>query len=112
MTNFKIRHGLYSELFKDGQLNKNLILENGCWYICTDTADLFLATYEEENLVLKQINAALLDKSLEEIRAEIADMSPDLLETLRTELYQQIPVAIHTTLNSIILHGGTATVDC
>ena len=113
MTDFKIRHGLYSALFPDGQLSKNIILENGCWYICTDTADLFLASENADGvLTLKQINAALISKSLDEVRAEIADMSQDLLETLRLELYQLIPTAIHATLNSVILHGGTATADC
>ena len=67
----------------DGQINPNLIIEAGCWYLCTDTAELFLGTYEDcptcancinctncancvdcpdRKLTLKKINSTKLDQ--------------------------------------------------
>lgn len=57
MTNFKIRRGLSSELFINGQINKSLIIEEGCWYLCSDTAELFLGVRANDKLILKKINA-------------------------------------------------------
>ena len=56
MTDFKIFRALSSELFPDGVLNRRLIIEEGCWYLCTDTAELYLGVAESDELVLKQIN--------------------------------------------------------
>lgn len=56
MTDFKIFRAKSSELFPHGELNSRLIIEEGCWYLCTDTAELFLGVLEEDEYVLKQIN--------------------------------------------------------
>ena len=57
MVDFNIRRGLSTELFVDGELNPNIILEEGCWYLCTNTAELFLGVLDDSGeLVLKQIN--------------------------------------------------------
>ena len=55
MLDFKIRRGLSSELFQSGRVNTNVVLELGCWYLCTDTAELFLCTSAEER-ILRRIN--------------------------------------------------------
>ena len=55
MTDFKVRRGLSYELFNNGLLNDNVVLELGCWYLCTDTAELFLCT-DAEARALKRIN--------------------------------------------------------
>lgn len=86
MADLNIRYGLSSELFIDGQVNPKLIIEANCWYLCTDTAELFLGTYEEcdscancthcanctnctncdncsdRKLILKKINSTKLDQ--------------------------------------------------
>ena len=55
MIDFKIRRGLHAELFPDGELSSNVVLELGCWYLCTDTAELFLCTSAKDR-ILKRIN--------------------------------------------------------
>ena len=86
MADLNIRYGLSSELFIDGQVNPKLIIEANCWYLCTDTAELFLGTYEEcdscancthcdnctnctncdncsdRKLILKKVNSTKLDQ--------------------------------------------------
>lgn len=43
MTDFKVRRGKSSLLFSaPGVVNPALIIEDGCWYLCTDTADLYV----------------------------------------------------------------------
>ena len=58
MTDFRIRRGLYAELFPSpGEVNPRLAIEEGCWYLCVDTAELFLgATDDDGKLTLKRIN--------------------------------------------------------
>lgn len=62
MTDLKIKKGLSTDLYTEpGVINPKLIIENGYWYLCTDTAELFLGVYDkdekgQEFLTLKQIN--------------------------------------------------------
>ena len=57
MIDFKIRRGLSHELFTEvGKVNPRLKIEEGCWYLCTDTADLYLGVNTGEELTLKRIN--------------------------------------------------------
>lgn len=59
MNDFKIRRGLYSQLFNEaGNIRRDsVILELGCWYLCIDEALLFLCIEGNEGqLDLKQIN--------------------------------------------------------
>jgi hypothetical protein len=81
MIDFNILHGLSTDLFlESGVINPDLIIEDGHWYLCTDTAELFLGAYEEcpncancaecstctncseHRLTLKKINANILDQ--------------------------------------------------
>ena len=59
MVDFKIRRGLSSTLFVEpGVVDPRLVIEEGCWYLCTDSAELFLGTRgDDDELVLKKINA-------------------------------------------------------
>ena len=57
MLDFNIRRGLSSVLFSEpGVVNPRLAIEEGCWYLCTDTAELFLGINTESGLTLKRIN--------------------------------------------------------
>lgn len=57
MIDFKIRRGLSTTMFSEpGVVNPRLIIEEGCWYLCTDTAELFLGVKAQETLHLKRFN--------------------------------------------------------
>ena len=57
MIDFNIRRGLSSVLFSEpGVVNPRLVIEEGCWYLCTDTAELFLGVSTKDGLALKRIN--------------------------------------------------------
>ena len=57
MAEFKIRRGLSTSLFPNGKINPKLIIEEGYWYLCTDTAELFLGVLlTSGDLTLKRIN--------------------------------------------------------
>jgi hypothetical protein len=58
MTDFKVRRGLSTAIFSEpGVVNPLLIIEEGCWYLCTDTAELFVGVIDEnKNPTLKKIN--------------------------------------------------------
>lgn len=85
MSDFKVRRGLSSTLFKaPGEINPKLILEQGTWYLCTDTADLFVCvTLSNGQLSLKQVNADSFVLALDEIKEDIKQLKA-------VQLYQQI----------------------
>lgn len=63
MEDFKIRRGLKEVLFPFGELNPQLVIEEGCWYLATDTAELYLGITDEEQggPTLKKINGSASD---------------------------------------------------
>lgn len=63
MTDFKIKRGLSTVLFSEpGIVNENVLLEKDCWYLCTDTAELYLCSEkEDESLTLKRINGGAVN---------------------------------------------------
>ena len=92
MVDFKIRRGPSSAIFiSPGVVNPKLVIEEGCWYLCTDTAWLFLgATDNSGKLVLKRINETEehgldpnIEAALNELRKKL-----DTLEEL--SLFQKI----------------------
>lgn len=86
MTDFKIQRGLSSQiLVSPGVPNPKLIIEDGCWYLCEDTAELYLGIEENGELVLKQINGshtgtgeAVDPEVLSALEAEINTIKKDL----------------------------------
>lgn len=80
ITDFKIKRGLSTTLFSaPGEVNKRLIIEEGCWYLCSDTADLFLGIKDSYGkLTLKRIN----DTS----EAELDPRVLEAIDVLRNEL--------------------------
>lgn len=61
MIDFNILHGLSTELFSAPEVvNPDLIIEEGCWYLCTDTAELYLGVKNDTTgeFALKKINHA------------------------------------------------------
>jgi hypothetical protein len=96
MVDFKIRRGESTTLFSSpGVVNPRLIIEEGCWYLCTDTAELYLGMKLDGTLTLKKINndgrkpdeggasTALLEVQINELKDRL-----DALESF--ELYQKI----------------------
>jgi hypothetical protein len=97
MVDFKIRRGESTTLFSSpGVVNPRLIIEEGCWYLCTDTAELYLGIKLEGTLTLKKINDDGHDKPDEDgpsttlLEFQINELK-DRLDTLESfELYQEI----------------------
>jgi len=78
MIDFKIQRGSSDLIFLEpGVINPRLIIEDGCWYLCTDTAELFLGVQSEDGLTLKRINAGS--------QTDIT-IDPEVLSALRAEL--------------------------
>ena len=77
---FKIRRGLATDLFtvdSDGNINylkanPLAVLEYGTWYLCIDTAELFLCVQENNTLCLKRIN----DKKIADLPTTTPDDQP------------------------------------
>lgn len=79
MTDFNIRRGLSSELFPDGVLNPNILIEDGCWYLCDDTAELFIGVNTENGLTLKTINET-------KIKQEVTQTVVPAVEEVKTKV--------------------------
>ena len=93
MAEFKIRRGLSTTLFvAPGVINSKLIIEEGCWYLCTDTAELFLGIQDSlGNLTLKRINEVFVDSAFkEEFKNSLAELKNELVELQDIELFQKI----------------------
>lgn len=90
MIDFKIRRGLSSELFiSPGVVNPKLVIEEGHWYLCTDTADLFLGIKADGVLSLKRINSSpLIDIEDASILGAIQS-NTNAIEALSTRVNQQ-----------------------
>ena len=91
MDTFKIRRGLSSALFIDGKLNPRLVIEEGCWYLCTDTAWLFLGVRDSsDNLVLKRINSDGAEGNTAAILEHLARLDSQLQALESTKLFKRI----------------------
>lgn len=70
--NFKIRQGLSSDLFDaEGNLKTSVVLELGCWYLCTDTVNVYVCVQDADKLVLKRVNSNAFDLSFSNLSNEI-----------------------------------------
>jgi hypothetical protein len=82
-TAFKIKRCTYSQLFPV-QGESNITIEEGCWYLCTDTTDLFVGTAVEDSNGKTTYRPERINKS-------IADVVDGLVaEVEDIEYFQQI----------------------
>ena len=102
MVDFKIRRGLSTLFYSEpGVINPRLVIEEGCWYLCTDTAELFLGVNDPKNgLILKQINGAnATDKPTQ--KPEVSDQ-PDTIIGLEINEAGEL-VVLYSTGNDEVL---------
>lgn len=138
-TEFKIRRGPASDLFDDitvgaleRRINPNLRIEVGCWYITSDTAELFLGiALQDGSKTLKRINS-------DSMLAAIADLRLDLERFITDNTYKPgsglcldnnkltVDTAVIATVaavestatelrnyvNNQIITGGSGVLDC
>lgn len=91
MVDFKVKRGLSTTMFKaPGVINPRLVIEEGTWYLCTDTADLFLGVSENDELILKRINGNGTDINLGDIRFVVEDLMNRVEELEDFSLFQKI----------------------
>lgn len=124
---FRIRRGLSTELFQliDGKPNyeipsEEVTLEENCWYLCTDTAELFLGVKvtdpdtNESLITLKRINSDD-NQSSEEISPELAEDLAELqgeITTIKNAGYitnTQLEEAISSIEHPTVSFEGYAT---
>lgn len=92
MTDFKIKRGLSTTMFiAPGVINPRLIIEEGHWYLCTDTAELFLGVKVSEDLgeekyTLKQINGTNTSELDPSISNEVINDLKSIVEKLQNEV--------------------------
>ncbi len=101
MIDFKIKQGLSTLIFSEpGVANPRLVLEAGCWYLCTDTAELFLGI-EDDNSVhpdgisLKRINGTVVpslqpDEGVNNLKFLIEDLDERVAALEDIELFQKL----------------------
>ena len=95
MTEFNISRGLSTVLFTpEGQVNPNLVIEEGCWYLCTDTAELFLGVQTEEGLSLMQINDVERHPVIAEVKTKVENV---LIPKVEEEIVPTISEVKSTT---------------
>lgn len=100
MTDFKIFRAQSDELFPNGELNPRLIVEDGCWYLCTDTAELFVGVAEESGLTLKRINESdihhipvddlALKSDIENTKQEVINVVVPEVEAVKVTVKEEI----------------------
>lgn len=91
MTDFKIRRGLSTVLFSaPGVINQKLVIEQGCWYLCTDTAELYLGTEDSSGkLTVKKINSQDTEISTE-LKLLINELDQKIISLENVELFKKI----------------------
>lgn len=92
MVDFKVRRGPSTTVFSaPGVINKKLVIEEGCWYLCTDTAELFLGVLTEDNsYTLKRINDVRSEVSDEKLQAALEELKNSVTELEDLELFKKI----------------------
>lgn len=115
MTDFKIRRGLSTELFEadppailpevisSKDIAKDLLLEEGTWYLCTDTAHVYVCVKENYsiNLCLKLINA----EPFKELSERLDQLEDSKTRYVRIETEQQLPTNFTSaTFDSSIIY--------
>ena len=75
MTQFNIKKGLSTNLFDESGKAK-IELQEGCWYLTTDTAELYVALMIEGILTLKKANDTI--SSFDKLSEEVAELKEEL----------------------------------
>lgn len=96
MLDFKIYRASSEELFPNGSLNARLIIEEGCWYLCTDTAELFIGTSTDDGLTLIRVNDAESHPVIEEVKTKVETVIPTV-EKIESEIVPTISEVKSTT---------------
>lgn len=87
MVDLKIRRGTSDVMFTaPGVVNPRLLIEEGCWYLCTDTAELYLGIELAGSLTLKKINESFKPA----VSPDEGGTSTTLLEFQITELKNRL----------------------
>lgn len=86
---FQIKRGLRANLC-DEFLNPLIDLEEGCWYLCTDTADLFVSN---DGQSLTQLNSeCTFDSS--DIYSTLEDLKSQQLKYIKIKDESEIPETV------------------
>lgn len=92
LNNFKIRQGHSTELFDEfGKVKNNVVLELGTWYLCVDTACVYVCIQEGEDLILKRINGESFDNKIIEIDERLDQIEKNSLGYIKIYSEGELP---------------------
>lgn len=100
MVDFNINYGLSTELFIDGQINPDLIIEEGCWYLCTDSAELFIGASVNGKLTLKRINEAEIHQIPVDnlaLKSDVESAKQEVIQTVAPDV-EAVKTKVETVL--------------
>ncbi len=102
MTDLNIRYGPSSSIFINGQINPKLIIEAGCWYLCTDTAELFLGVDTGIDLTLKRINDPAIAIPVDELvlRSDLTELKQEIIQIVQPDV-EEVKTKVETVLPKV-----------
>lgn len=102
MTDLNIRYGPSNSIFIDGQINPKLIIEVGCWYLCTDTAELFLGVDNGSELTLKRINDPAIAIPVDELalKSDITELKQEIIQIVKPDV-EEVKTKVEAVLPKV-----------
>jgi hypothetical protein len=94
LNTFKIKQGLSKHLFdKNGNVKSNIILEPGAWYLCTDTACVYVCSIDlDTNLpVLKRLNGEAFDSRVDGLTERVEYVEKNSLDYVKINSMDELP---------------------
>lgn len=95
LNTFKIKQGLHNQLFDtQGKVKPGIPLEVGAWYLCTDTACVYVCSIESGKPVLKRINGESFEAfgaQVENLTERVEQVEKNTLGYVRIESEGELP---------------------
>ena len=95
LSSFKVKHGTAAQLFDaNGIIRSNVKLELGSWYICTDTASVYICISENSKLRLKRINSEsfeFIDAKIDNLTTRVEQVEKNAVEYIKINSEDELP---------------------
>lgn len=95
LSSFKVKHGTAAQLFDaNGIIRPNVKLELGSWYICTDTASVYICISENSKLRLRRINSEsfeFIDAKIDNLTARVEQVEKNTVDYIKINSEDELP---------------------